>query len=127
MSFKWISKKGVIAIHNEQIFQHGGLPGLRDEGLLDSALNRPENMWSYEKASLPKCAAAYAFGIIRNHPSYDGNKRTAFITAVTFLLLNGHYITASETEVVLVITALANGSMEENTLVEWFEKTMCRI
>lgn len=122
MSYKWISKRAVLAIHNEQLSQHGGLPGVREEGLLDSALARPQNIEAYESGSLARCAAAYAFGIARNHPFNDGNKRTCFVTAVTFLLLNGHYISASEIEVVDVITRLADGSLSEGDLVNWFEK-----
>lgn len=121
MSYRWISRRAVEAIHNEQLAQHGGMVGLRDEGLLESALSRPQNLFNYEQASLAQCAAAYAFGIIRNHPFNDGNKRTGFVVAVTFLLLNGCYITASEVEVFEIITRLAGGAITEKELVEWFD------
>jgi len=121
MSYRWISRRAVEAIHNEQLAQHGGMMGLRDDGLLESALARPQNLFGYEQASLAQCAAAYAFGIIRNHPFNDGNKRTGFVVAVTFLLLNGCYITASEVEVFEIITRLAGGAITEKELVEWFD------
>ncbi|MEQ8713973.1 MAG: type II toxin-antitoxin system death-on-curing family toxin [Cyclobacteriaceae bacterium] len=122
MSFRWISKKAVIAIHHEQLTLHGGMSGIRDEGLLESALSRPQNLSVYEGAELYRCAAAYAFGITRNHPFNDGNKRTGFVTAVTFLLLNNHYITASETDVFLTITQLAEGNLSEEQLTTWFHE-----
>lgn len=119
MSYRWISKRAVLSIHNQQLAQHGGLEGLRDEGLLDSALARPKNLEAYQNASLAQCAAAYSFGITRNHPSNDGNKRTGFVTAITFLLLNDCYIKASESDVVFTITRLAEGNLSEESLVEW--------
>ncbi len=122
MKFRWVSLRAVIAIHNEQLAQHGGLEGLRDEGLLESALARPQNLVAYEDASIAKCAAAYAFGITRNHPFYDGNKRTGFVVAATFLLLNGYYLSASEIEVFTTITKLAAGELSEPDLEDWFEK-----
>lgn len=121
MSYRWISRRAVEAIHNEQLAQHGGMVGLRDESLLESALSRPQNLFNDVQASLAQCAAAYAFGIIRNHPFNDGNKRTGFVVAVTFLLLNGCYITASEVEVFEIITRLAGKAITEKELVEWFD------
>ena len=121
MSYRWISKRAVLSIHNEQLAQHGGLTGVRDEGLLESAMARPQNLEAYENASLAQCAAAYAFGITRNHPFNDGNKRTGFVTAVTFLLLNNHYINATETDVFLTVTKLAEGNLSEEELRKWFE------
>lgn len=123
MSFRWVSKKAVIAINHEQLTLHGGMSGIRDEGLLESALSRPQNLSAYEDAGLSQCAAAYAFGITRNHPFNDGNKRTGFVTAVTFLLLNDHYINASETDVFLTVTQLAEGDLSEEALRDWFDKT----
>ncbi len=119
---KFLNREVILAIHNEQISQHGGLSGIRDEGLLDSALNRPINLHLYEKVSLVHCAAAYAFGIIRNHPFQDGNKRTGFIAALTFLILNGIDIVIDEQEVVLFISDLAAGSKSEEEVVEWLQK-----
>tara|TARA_Y100001972_G_C7666359_1_gene337050 strand:+ start:2346 stop:2729 length:384 start_codon:yes stop_codon:yes gene_type:complete len=127
MSYKWVSRRAVEAIHNEQLAQHGGMMGLRDDALLESALARPQNLFGYEQASLTQCAAAYAFGIIRNHPFNDGNKRTGFVVAVTFLLLNGCYITASELEVFEIITRLASGAISEEELMEWFERIIVKL
>ena len=127
MSYKWVSRRAVEAIHNEQLAQHGGMMGLRDNGLLESALARPQNLFGYEQASLTQRAAAYAFGIIRNHPFNDGNKRTGFVVAVTFLQLNGCYITASELEVFEIITRLASGAISEEELMEWFERIIVKL
>ncbi|MEM8893557.1 MAG: type II toxin-antitoxin system death-on-curing family toxin [Bacteroidota bacterium] len=127
MSFRWISKRAVIAIHYEQLTLHGGLSGIRDKGLLESALARPQNLAVYENVGLSKCAAAYAYGITRNHPFNDGNKRTGFITAVTFLLLNDHYINASEKDVFLTITQLAEGNMTEEELIDWFDQIIINL
>ena len=121
MNFRWISQRTVLAIHTEQLAQHGGLEGVRDEGLLESALARPQNLAAYEDASIAKCAAAYAFGIVRNHPFNDGNKRTGFVVAATFLLLNGYYLSASEVEVFTTISKLAAGELAEPDLVDWLE------
>lgn len=120
MSVRWISLAVVKAIHDEQLASHGGLPGLRDAGALESALARPQNLMAYGAPDLPALAAAYAYGIARNHPFSDGNKRTAFVVAATFLLLNGQRFTAPESDVVLTILALADGSIEEEALADWF-------
>ena len=124
MTFRRVSRKAVLAIHSEQPAQHGGLSGLWDEALLASALARPQNLAAYEHPSPGLCAAAYVFGIVRNHPFNDGNKRTGFIIAVTFLLLNGFYMNASEADVVLVIMQLADGSLTEEALALWFEEVI---
>ncbi|MEQ9301339.1 MAG: type II toxin-antitoxin system death-on-curing family toxin [Cyclobacteriaceae bacterium] len=97
------------------------MSGIRDEGLLESALARPENLNAYENASLSQCAAAYSFGITRNHPFNDGNKRTGFVVAITFLLLNNHYINVDEGDVFMTFTQLAAGDLSEEGLIEWFE------
>ncbi|MEQ8906224.1 type II toxin-antitoxin system death-on-curing family toxin [Ekhidna sp.] len=122
MEIKWLTKKLIFSIHNEQISEHGGLAGIRDEGLLDSALARPMNLHAYESASIIECAAAYAFGIIRNHPFQDGNKRTGFISAITFLLINQVGIEIDEKDVVIFITELAAGNIQENEVVNWLQK-----
>lgn len=122
MSWRWLSKAGARAIHNEQLAEHGGRPGLRDEALLDSALSRPRNQAAYGQAGIARLAAAYAFGLARNHPFVDGNKRTAFVAAATFLLLNGWEITASEKAVVETFLRLAAGEMTEEQLAAWYEK-----
>lgn len=110
------------AIHAAQLREHGGARGLRDEALLESALNRPRNKHAYGEADLCTLAAAYGFGIIRNHAFVDGNKRTAFVAAALFLALNGLDVHAPETEVVGVVTELAAGKMSENAFASWLRR-----
>lgn len=120
MTWRWISKFAVLAIHNEQLAEHGGRPGVRDEGLLESAADRPRNLAAYSDVGMAELAAAYAFGLAKNHPFVDGNKRTAFVVSVTFLLLNGFDITASEKDVVEIFLRLAGGDITEKQLASWF-------
>ncbi|REE01599.1 type II toxin-antitoxin system death-on-curing family toxin [Marinoscillum furvescens] len=116
---KWINEKTVLAIHHEQIAIHGRLSGIRDEGLMLSALERPKNLFFYENADILRCAAAYTFGLVRNHAFQDGNKRTGFIVGVAFLLLNGYKFSAAEPDVVLKISSLAAGELTEAELLDW--------
>lgn len=110
----------VRAIQSDQIRQHGGLPGLRDKGLLESALERPRNRWRYEpETELTRLAAAYGYGLARNHAFTDGNKRVAFQVMYVFLGLNGHRIEAAEPEVVSLMLAVAAGDIEEQALADW--------
>ena len=117
----WLLDETIIAIHHRQIAEHGGTEGLRDEGLLSSALARPQNLFAYGDPSpdLAALAAAYAFGIARDHPFLDGNKRTALIAARTFLLLNGVNLKASQDEKVLIFLQLAEGLLTEEELADW--------
>lgn len=117
----WLLDETIIAIHHRQIAEHGGTEGLRDEGLLSSALARPQNLFAYGDPSpdLAALAAAYAFGIARDHPFLDGNKRTALIAARTFLLLNGVNLKASQDEKVLILLRLAEGLLREEELADW--------
>ncbi len=111
------------AIQSAQILEHGGMPGIRDEGLLKSALARPQQKWNYEPESdIAALAAAYAFGLAKNHGFVDGNKRAAFMTAYTFLGLNGFDFDASEIEIVTTIERLAAGRVSEAALADWFRK-----
>lgn len=114
----WVTKAAVIALHERQIREHGGSDGIRDEGLLDSALGRPRNLEAYGEPDLADLAASYAFGIARNHPFVDGNKRTSLVTAGMFLILNGHELTMPEPEAVTVWLALAAGDLSEAELAE---------
>jgi death-on-curing protein len=110
----------VDAIHLDQIREHGGLGGVRDENALEAALARPRQKWHYEPASsLPQLAAAYGFGLSRGHPYRDGNKRVAFVVMVVFLELNGWRVTATEVDVVDAMVALAAGAMSEQQLAAW--------
>jgi len=119
-ALRWVPRLVVDAAHLDQLREHGGLPGVRDESALEAALARPQQKGHYEPASdLATLAAAYAFGIARAHPFNDGNKRIAFLTAVIFLGLNGTDLNASEAEVVQVMTALAAGSLSEVEMAEW--------
>src|SRR4051812_44478883 len=107
---RWVPRLVLDAAHVDQLREHGGLPGLRDENALESALARPRQKWTYaEDSDLPLLAAAYGFGIAANHPYRDGNKRVAFLAMAVFLGLNGYEIEATEAEVVTVMTALAAG------------------
>jgi death on curing protein len=115
----WLTRIVVDAIHHDQIREHGGLAGVRDENLLESALARPRQKWHYgEGPDIPPLAAAYAFGLVRNHPYRDGNKRIGFLAMVTFLGLNAYELTATDAEVVAEILALAEGSISEEALTE---------
>lgn len=116
----WLSKGLILAIHDEQLAEHGGGAGVRDDGLLESALARPQNRLAYDEAvDLATLAAAYAFGIARNHPFVDGNKRTAFVAAEVFLDLNGMTLTASDEDCVLTMLRLAAGEIEEDAFADW--------
>jgi len=115
----WIDREDVLAIHDMMLAQHGGMVGLRDAGLLESGLNRPRQIFTYEKPSLHQLAAAYAHGIVQNHPFLDGNKRTGFMAAATFLEVNGLEFTATEADVVIATLALADRKMSEKEYSAW--------
>lgn len=117
----WISKELARAIHSRQLAEHGGADGVRDEGLLDSALARPRNLFAYEDPTptLPALAASYAFGISRNHAFIDGNKRTAAVVCETFLALNGLTLEATDAELYPIFLSLAAGSLAEVELAAW--------
>jgi death-on-curing protein len=115
-----LTLEAVLAIHQRQMAEHGGEPGVRDLGLLESALSRARNIISYaEDPDIASLAAAYAFGIAKNHPFLDGNKRTALVSMRTFLILNGSDINASQQDKYQTIMALADGSLTENELADW--------
>ena len=120
---RWVLDEVVLAIHEQQLAEHGGAKGIRDQGLLASALARPKNIYYYQPhgATLPRLAAAYAFGLMRNHPLVDGNKRVALVVSLLFLRLNGLVLTAPMTDRFLVFMALAEGRMGEDELAAWFE------
>jgi death on curing protein len=120
----WLLEETIMAIHQRQIAEHGGGEGLRDEGLLSSALARPQNLFAYFQPppDLSALAAAYAYGLARNHPFVDGNKRTALIAVRTFLLLNGTNLEAGQDEKFLTFHRLAEGSLTEEELADWIRK-----
>ena len=109
----------VAAIHDEQLAIHGGSDGLRDAALLESALGRPRNKWAYEQAGLPELAAAYGYGIAKNHPFVDGNKRTSLLAIYTFLGINGIDFRVPEAEAAAMIVSLAAGEVSEESLARW--------
>jgi death-on-curing protein len=116
----WVALDVAIAAHAEQIAEHGGGEGIREAGLLDSAMARPQNLALYGDPDVSELAASYAFGIARNHPFVDGNKRTAAVVSETFLVLNGHVLTATDAELVITFVALAAGELSEEELTAWF-------
>jgi death-on-curing protein len=116
----WLEPRAILILHRESLEEHGGLDGIRDEGLLESAMARPKNLFFYEGVSeLPRLAAAYAHGIARNHPFNDGNKRAAFIAAVLFLRMNGLRVNASQVLATQTMLELAAGNLEEHAFGEW--------
>lgn len=116
----WLSRLVIEAIHADQIREHGGLPGVRDEHALESALARPRQRWQYgDKVDLASLAAAYAFGLVRAHPFRDGNKRIGFLALVTFLDINGVAFDAAEPDIVETMIRLASGSLSERELAGW--------
>lgn len=115
----WLTRPIIEAIHDEQLAIHGGASGLRDEGMLESALDRPRNKWSYEQAGLPELAAAYAYGMARNRPFIDGNKRTSLLALYTFIGINGIDFDVPEAEAATIILSLAAGEVSEESLARW--------
>lgn len=117
--WRWIDDSVVWAVHESQLAEHGGSVGVRDEGLLASALSRPRNLAAYGTPDAADLAAAYAFGLARNHPFIDGNKRTAFVCAELFLMLNGWAFTASDAQCVTQMLLLAAGDLSESAYAAW--------
>jgi death-on-curing protein len=123
----WVPNRAVYIIHDRQIARHGGASGLRDEGLLQGALQRPINKWQYENSDTFGCAAAYAFGVAKAHAFVDGNKRTAFVTSVTFLRLNGWHFVTEPVEGVTFMEDLASGAVSEESFRNWLEQSSTKI
>ena len=115
----WITYEQAIAIHSRQLRRFGGAPGLRDEGMLRSALERPINKWRYEQSGMAELAAAYAFGLAKNHAFVDGNKRIAFMAMVVFLLRNGVPFSPEPAHATSIILSLAAGEVSEDGLTRW--------
>lgn len=124
----WVSKRAILAMHREQLAEHGGSDGLRDETLLDSALAKPQNVLAYsDEPDIVRLAASYAFGIARNHPFIDGNKRTALVASFTFLGRNGWKISASKEDIYFTFLHLAEGILNEDDLARWFTQHSVRL
>jgi death on curing protein len=118
----WLRKDVLLAVHERLLAEHGGSSGLRDEGLLDSALGRPENLFAYGKPTIFDLAACYGYGIIKSHPFVDGNKRTGFMAAYLFLGRNGYEFAAGESDVVVKTLRVAEGKMSEEHLAAWLKE-----
>ena len=121
---EWIALELALAIHDRQLAEHGGGEGTRDQGLLESALARPINAWGYGMDDLASLAAAYAFGVARNHPFIDGNKRTAWVLARLFLQLNGQILDFKPVDAIRAMLALAAGESSEEELAAWFRERL---
>jgi death-on-curing protein len=120
---KWVPLAVVMAIHEAQLAQHGGGVGVRDQGLLESALARPRQIHAYtEGPPLTRLAAAYAFGLAKNHAFVDGNKRTAWVVCATFLEVNGRQVTATQADVVATMLGVADSSINEEAFSAWLER-----
>lgn len=118
----WVDVAVAIAAHGEQLAEHGGAAGIRDRNMLESAMARPLNLVAYGEPDIAELAAAYAYGIARNHPFVDGNKRTAAVVSETFLVLNGHVLTCDDVELVTTFLELAAGTLTVETLTNWFRR-----
>ncbi len=120
----WLDTRDATAVHDRQLAEHGGGVGLRDAGLLESALTRPVNRWNYGEDDPAELAAAYAFGVARNHPFIDGNKRTAWVLARLFLAVNGHKLAFTAEDAIRMMLALAAGELEEDGVSVWFRERL---
>lgn len=124
---KWVTTSVATAIHDEAIYEFGGLAGVRDSGLLESALDRPRNLFAYESgSSIFELAAALCVGIAKNHAFHDGNKRTALLATRAFLYLNGQELEPAQADEVTTLVAVADGSLDERRLAEWLERNSSR-
>jgi death on curing protein len=123
----WIDAAVLYAVHEEQLTEHGGGAGVRDAGLFESALARPQNLALYEKPDAADLAASYGFGIARNHPFIDGNKRTAFVAVELFLDLNGFELIADDASCVMTTLAVAMGEMDEATFAKWIRSHSAKV
>ena len=120
---RWLNPRALLLLHAEALAEHGGLAGLRDAAAFDSAMTRQQHIFHYEsRADLPRLAAAYAFGIIQNHPFNDGNKRAGFIAADLFLHLNGYQLRCGDADAVQAFFGLASGTIKEMEFVEWIRR-----
>ena len=126
MSWRFVSRRALELLHDESLAEHGGRPGLRDEGLLESALARPHQLLAYGQPDLAALAAAYAFGLARNHAFVDGNKRVAFLATGLFLALNGHRLLTSQADATLTMLALAAGDLTEDEFAQWLREHIQR-
>lgn len=127
MTWRWLDPAAIELAHEEQIAEHGGPAGLRDRGLLESALARPVNLAAYGNPDVAALAAAYAFGLARNHPFVDGNKRTAAVALEGFLMLNGFELGCGDAELVMAILSLASSAWSEDELAGWIRRNLAKL
>ncbi len=120
--WRWIDKAALLALHEESLAEHGGATGMRDEGLLDSALARPLNLAAYGEPTLADLAACYGVGVAKNHAFVDGNKRAAFLAVGLFLAINGHRLMATQADATLTMLAVAAGEVDEAQFAEWIRQ-----
>ena len=118
-TWKWVNRQVLLLLHDESLAEHGGAPGLRDDGLLDSALGRPLNLALYGEPDLASLAASYGFGLATNHAFVDGNMRAAFLAVGLFLAVNAHRLQATQAEATLTVLAVAAGDMDEDAFAQW--------
>ena len=119
MNWRWIDRRLLVILHDESLAEHGGASGMRDAGLLESALARPQNLVAYGTPDVADLAAAYGFGLAKNHPFVDGNKRAAFLATGLFLRLNGHRLTATQADATITMLRLAAGELTEADFAQW--------
>jgi death on curing protein len=122
MSWRWVDRKALELLHDESLAEHGGAPGLRDQGLFESALARPLNLAAYGEPDVFQLAAAYGVGLAKNHPFVDGNKRVAFLAVGLFLALNGHRLVAAQADATLTMLDVAAGTLDEEGLASWLRR-----
>lgn len=120
--WKWVNRQVLLLLHDESLAEHGGAPGLRDEGLLDSALARPVNLALYEQPDVASLAASYGMGLAKNHPFVDGNKRAAFLAVGMFLAVNGFRLRATQADATLTVLDVAAGVMDEGAFAQWLRE-----
>ena len=119
---RWVDKRALLLLHDESLAEHGGAPGIRDEGLFDSAIARPLNLDSYGTPDFADLAASYAIGLAKNHPFVDGNKRAAFLATGLFLHLNGYRLTVSQADATLTMFAIAASEMDKASFADWLRR-----
>jgi death-on-curing protein len=124
--WRWVSHRAALTAHAEQIAEHGGGAGIRDMGLFESAMARPQQLEAYGEPDAAALAAAYAFGLARNHPFVDGNKRTANVVSLLFLLKNGWRVEADDADMTVAFIALAAGELSEDELADWFRQRVVK-
>lgn len=124
---QWVLRETVLLLHHQSLAEHGGTAGIRDEGLLDSALGKPMNLFAYGEPALFDLAASYVYGLVKNHPFLDGNKRIGFVTGALFLALNGYQLVANEADAAIHTLALAAGEMTEKAYAAWLEANSKRL